>query len=132
MIKYEKMNFFKLWEWIFMTGIIAGMIAIILLFIFNPIASNAEEYSIEITGSEEIEFNGSLTNENGGTSINGIAKPTEIIKYKISGKIISIAIQKMQISGNLVVAIRQGNKTLNYQYTNAPYGMITLNYVKGG
>ena len=132
MIKYEKMNFFKLWEWIFMTGIIAGMIAIILLFIFNPIASNAEEYSIEITGSEEIEFNGSLTNENGGTSINGIAKQTEIIKYKISGKIISIAIQKMQISGNLVVAIRQGNKTLNYQYTNAPYGMITLNYVKGG
>ena len=87
----------------------------------NPINSN-NEYIIEISGTNGLQFSGSIGGAGNSRTIEGNVPAT----YKVIGWPAVAVIQKKEELGTLIVSIKENNKLLNSQSTTAAYGVVTV------
>ena len=94
----------------------------------NDVNSNQESkvtttnYIIEITGTEGLEFSGSIGGGTNSKSIEGSIPAT----YEVSDWPAVAVIQKKETSGTLTVTIKKNGRILNTQTTSASYGVVTV------
>lgn len=86
----------------------------------NPYAD--KNYVIEITGTEGLQFSGSIGGGTNSRSIDGTAPSS----YEVVGWSAVAVIQKKGVGGTLTVTIKEGGKELNSQTTTAEYGVVTV------
>ncbi|OIO80386.1 hypothetical protein AUJ84_03720 [Candidatus Pacearchaeota archaeon CG1_02_32_132] len=87
----------------------------------NP-PSPPNTYTIEILGTEGIEFSGNIGGGGNSRSIDGSVPST----YTVEGWPAVAVIQKKGASGILKVIMKKGDKILNEQETSAAYGVVTV------
>jgi len=87
----------------------------------NP-PSPSNTYTIEILGTEGIEFSGSIGGGGNSRSIDGSVPSI----YTVEGWPAVAVIQKKGASGTLKVIMKKGDKILNEQETSAAYGVVTV------
>ena len=87
----------------------------------NP-PTSSKTYIVEVTGTNGLQFSGSLGGGGESRSIDGEVPST----YTIEGWPAVAVIQKKQESGKLVVTIKRGTDLLSTQETTAAYGVVTV------
>ena len=118
-----------------LTGILSFIVFIFVIKIFSgsneptsieqkspDINVDSSSYSIEITGTEGLEFQGSIGSGSNQKSIQGTVPQT----YEVSDWPTVAVIQKKTTKGDLTVTIKKNGKVINSQTTNADYGLVTV------
>jgi hypothetical protein len=92
-----------------------------------PPAGAKSDYTIKVTGSDQLQFSGHYTIARAGN----IPRPVEVkgtvpAEYKGKGAAAACVFRKVSTKGTLKVEILKGEKVVATSETTAPYGIITL------
>lgn len=105
------------------------IVAVFLFFIFKSFSSSTSSgptssgpYIIEVTGTSETEFTGSI----GGGSSSRTVEGTVPATYTVSGWPAVAVIQKTEEYGFISVTIKKDGEVLDSQSTSASYGVVTV------
>ena len=79
-------------------------------------------YIIEITGTDGLEFTGSIGGGANQKTVQGMVPKT----FEVSDWPAVAVIQKRGTKGTLTVTIKKNDKILNTQMTDADYGVVTV------
>ncbi len=130
--KQQKPFYQKWWFWVIIAVVILAIIGNILPDDSNSSISNTNEninppassrtYIIEVTGTDELDFSGSIGGGGNSRTIDG----TVPSNYTVEGYPAVAVLQKKGENGELIVTIKKGDKILNTQSTDADYGVVTV------
>jgi len=128
-------------NWFLRHKIITGILAILVLFIIigvlsgdreptkieevktnEPTKTTSNNYVIEITGTNGLEFTGSIGGGANQRSVQGSIPAT----YEVNTWPAVAVIQKKEASGTLTVTMKKNDRVLNSQTTDADYGVVTV------
>ena len=87
----------------------------------GPPSSNSK-YVVEVTGTDGVEFTGSLNGAGNSNSVEGTVPQT----YEVIGWPAAAVMQKKGETGTLTVTISKNDKILNTQSTSAAFGVVTV------
>jgi len=127
-------------NWFLRHKIITGILAfLVLIIIIGTLSGNKEpteinevtteteksittNYIIEVTGTNGLEFSGSIGGGANQKSVQGSIPAT----YEVSDWPAVAVIQKKEASGTLTVTMKKNDRVLNSQTTDADYGVVTV------
>jgi len=90
----------------------------------EPAESTSSNYIIEITGTDGLEFSGSIGGGGSSKTVDGEIPTT----YEVSDWPAVAVIQKKEASGGvLTVTMKKNGRVLDSQTTDADYGLVTVN-----
>ena len=128
----NKKHFYKKWWfWLIIIIVLLGVIGAVSsppskTSAINPITDSNPQYSniytVEISGTQGLEFQGNIGGAGQSRSIEGTVPAT----YTIEGWPAVAVIQKKQEAGKLVVTIKKSDNVIKTQETTASYGVVTV------
>jgi len=93
--------------------------------------STDTKFTIQVSGTMGLQYEGSYLGFDGkGQSASRSVSGAVPSRYTVRGTMVSAAFNKQSQSGTLTVEIFEGGKRVAYSTTHAPYGVVSVSFIR--